>query len=62
MVITQQMMVVFALGAIVTTMMTGPLVDLLLPRREVRRRTADLSSEDLAEADRRASGTAVIAG
>ncbi len=62
MVITQEMMVVFALGAIVTTMMTGPLMDLLLPQREVRRRTAELTREDLVEADRRASGTAVIAG
>lgn len=61
-VITPEMQVVFVIGAIVTTMMTGPLVDLLLPREEVRRRTADLSREDLLEADRRSSGTAVIAG
>jgi Kef-type K+ transport system membrane component KefB len=62
MVITQEMMVVFALGAIVTTMMTGPLIDLLLPKAEVRKRTAELSRDDLLEADRRSSGTAVIAG
>jgi Kef-type K+ transport system membrane component KefB len=61
-VITPEMQVVFVIGAIVTTMMTGPLVDLLLPQAEVRKRTAELSREDLLEADRRASGTAVIAG
>ena len=33
--ITPEMRVVFALGAIVTTMMTGPLVDLFLPKEDV---------------------------
>lgn len=33
--ITPEMRVVFALGAIVTTMMTGPLVDVFLPKRDV---------------------------
>jgi K+:H+ antiporter len=60
-VITPEMMVVFALGAIITTMMTGPLVDLLVPPKEVRRRTAELSREELAEGERRSSLT-VIAG
>lgn len=33
--ITPEMRVVFALGAIVTTMMTGPLVDLFIPKADV---------------------------
>lgn len=33
--ITPEMRVVFALGAIVTTMMTGPLVDVFLPKKDV---------------------------
>ena len=33
--ITPEMRVVFALGAIVTTMMTGPLVDVFLPKEDV---------------------------
>ncbi|MEX2197136.1 MAG: cation:proton antiporter [Thermoleophilaceae bacterium] len=33
--ITPEMRVIFALGAIVTTMMTGPLVDLFLPKEDV---------------------------
>lgn len=59
-VITPQMQVVFVIGAIVTTMMTGPLVDLLLPKEEVRKATMELSMEDIEEGQRRASGTAVI--
>ena len=35
--ITPEMRVVFALGAIVTTLMTGPLVDRFLPREDVER-------------------------
>lgn len=59
-VITPQMQVVFVIGAIITTMMTGPLVDLFLPKEEVRRATMELSMEDIEEGQRRASGTAVI--
>jgi len=60
-VITPQTQIVFVLGAIVTTMMTGPLVDLFLPREEVRRATLELSVAELSEGRRRASGTAIIA-
>ncbi len=60
-VITPQTQIVFVLGAIVTTMMTGPLVDLFLPKEEVRRATLELSVEELTEGRRRASGTAIIA-
>jgi Kef-type K+ transport system membrane component KefB len=35
--ITPEMRVVFALGAIITTVMTGPLVDAFLPKEEVER-------------------------
>jgi Kef-type K+ transport system membrane component KefB len=61
-VITPETQVVFVVGAIVTTMMTGPLVDALLSPEEVERATAELSVEDFREAERTASGTAVIAG
>lgn len=60
-VITPETQVVFVIGAIVTTMMTGPLVGRFLPDEEVRRATAELSSDDLAEGRRTASGTAIIA-
>jgi Kef-type K+ transport system membrane component KefB len=48
-VITPQMQGVFVIGAIVTTLMTGPLVDVFVRREEVA-----------AEADRKVSGTAVL--
>ncbi len=60
-VITPQMQIVFVIGAIVTTMMTGPLVDLFIPKEEARRATMELSLEDIEEGQRRASGTAIIA-
>jgi Kef-type K+ transport system membrane component KefB len=50
-VITPQMQAVFVIGAIVTTLMTGPLVD-VFARRE----------EKAAERDRKISGSAVLAG
>lgn len=59
-VITPEMQVVFVIGAIVTTMMTGPLVAKFLPPEEVTRATASLTTEDLEEARRTSSGTAVI--
>lgn len=59
-VITPQTQVVFVIGAIVTTMMTGPLVDLFLPREVVRRATMELTMDDIQEGQRRASGTATI--
>ncbi len=61
-VITPQMQVVFVLGAIVTTMMTGPLIDKILPQSYVKESTANLNVDDIREAQRTASGTAVIAG
>jgi len=60
-VITPQTQIVFVIGAIVTTMMTGPLVDLFLPKEEVRGATMEFSVEDLADGKRVASGTATIA-
>jgi len=60
-VITPQTQIVSVLGAIVTTMMTGPLVDLFLPKEEVRRATMELSIAELNEGRRRASGTAIVA-
>lgn len=60
-VITPETQVVFVVGAIVTTMMTGPLVGRFLPPEEVGRATADLSADDLLEGRRTAAGTAVIA-
>lgn len=59
-VITPQMQLVFVLGAIVSTMMTGPLMDLIYPKEEVRRATATLTVEELAEGARRESSTAVF--
>jgi len=61
-VITPQTQIAFVVGAIVTTMMTGPLVDRLLPKREVERQTASMSREDFEEAVRLSKGTASIAG
>lgn len=62
-VITPQTQVVFVIGAIVTTMMTGPLVDLFLPKdvRKATLATTALSVEDLADGRRVESGTARIA-
>jgi Kef-type K+ transport system membrane component KefB len=48
-VITRQMQAVFVVGAIVTTLMTGPLVDLFLAKERIP-----------AEADRRTSGVAIL--
>jgi Kef-type K+ transport system membrane component KefB len=48
-VITPELQVVFVIGAIVTTLMTGPLVDLFIREERVP-----------AEADRRTSGVAVL--
>lgn len=59
-VITPQMQIVFVIGAIVTTMMTGPLVDLFISKEEIRRATMETTLEELEEARRRATGTAVI--
>jgi Kef-type K+ transport system membrane component KefB len=50
-VITQAMQGVFVIGAIVTTLMTGPLVDVFIRKETVA-----------AEKDRKISGSAVIAG
>jgi len=60
-VITPQTQIVFVLGAIITTMMTGPLVDLFVPKEDVRKATMELSVEELEEGRRVAAGTAVIA-
>ena len=60
-VITPQTQLVFVIGAIVTTMMTGPLLDLVMPQHEVRRRTSSLTVEQLAEGNRRISSTALVA-
>ncbi|MEK6328635.1 MAG: cation:proton antiporter [Actinomycetota bacterium] len=60
-VITPQMQLAFVIGAIVTTMMTGPLVDRFVPKEKARRMSQTVSVEDMAEADRSASGTASIA-
>lgn len=50
-VITPEMQLVFVIGAIVTTLMTGPLVDVFVEKARVP-----------AEADRRTSGVAVLHG
>jgi Kef-type K+ transport system membrane component KefB len=60
-VITPKMQLAFVFGAIVTTMMTGPLVDRFVPAEKARRMSQEVSVEDIREADRTASGTAVIA-
>jgi len=56
-VITPEMQLAFVIGAIVTTMMTGPLVDRFIPGGGAGQ---TLSQDDIAEADRTASGTARI--
>ncbi len=61
-VITPAMQVVFVIGAIVTTMMTGPLINLLVPKQEVEDITATLTPADIMDARRTASGTSRIAG
>ena len=60
-VITPQTQIVFVIGAIVTTMMTGPLVDLFAPKEKPRAPTIEFSVEELLDAKRREAGTAVIA-
>jgi Kef-type K+ transport system membrane component KefB len=50
-IITPAMQAVFVIGAIVTTLMTGPLVDVFLPEEAVPK-----------EADRRTSGVALLTG
>ena len=49
-VLTEQMMSVFVLGAIVTTLMTGPLFDLLAPREPSEARPVALTEADEATA------------
>jgi Kef-type K+ transport system membrane component KefB len=61
-VITPQTQLLFVIGAIVTTMMTGPLVDRAMPEEKVRESTATLDVSELQEGERRSKGTAVIAG
>jgi hypothetical protein len=61
-VITPELQVVFVIGAIVTTLMTGPLVDVFIRDEsvppEADRRTSGIA---VLEADtRRTTGTAVI--
>jgi Kef-type K+ transport system membrane component KefB len=48
-VLTEQMMAVFVVGAIVTTLMTGPLFDLFAPRVPVESRPAPGAEAELAE-------------
>ncbi len=58
-VITAQMQLVFVIGAIVTNMMTGPLIDVFMPPHEVRRATASLTAEQLSTGNRTVSSTAL---
>lgn len=58
-VITAQMQLVFVIGAIVTNMMTGPLIDVFMPPHEVRRATASLTAEQLSTGNRPVSSTAL---
>ncbi len=60
--ITPSMQVVFVVGAIVTTMMTGPLMGWLVPKKEVESISATYSSQDILDAKATAEGTSRIAG
>jgi Kef-type K+ transport system membrane component KefB len=60
--ITPSMQVVFVVGAIVTTMMTGPLISWLVPTKDVERITASYRPQDILEAKNTAEGTSRIAG
>jgi hypothetical protein len=61
-VITPELQVVFVIGAIVTTLMTGPLVDVFVKKERVPpdadRRTSGVAILEVD--DRRSSGVAVL--
>jgi hypothetical protein len=58
--ITPQMRVTFALGAIITTLMTGPLVDLFLPRKAVEDEREKSISGSLAAVQAMTGGPRVV--
>jgi Kef-type K+ transport system membrane component KefB len=59
-VITPATQVVFVIGAIVTTMMTGPLVGWAMPDDEIRKSTASIPIEELQAAEQQVPGQAVL--
>ena len=59
-VITPKMQLVFVIGALVTTMMTGPLVDVFLNDEQRSKSLEGISIQDIEDAKRKESSVAAF--